>query len=64
MSVAKFIKLTLLAMCLISPALPGYAMGALPISVNGAEMPTLAPMIQKTRPAVVNIATRGSEKNC
>ena len=33
---------------------------ALPVSVDGQELPTLAPMIEKTRPAVVNIATRGS----
>ena len=37
---------------------PVYA--ALPHAVDGKEMPTLAPMIEKVRPAVVNIATRGS----
>lgn len=33
---------------------------ALPVSVNGQPLPSLAPMIEKVRPAVVNIATRGS----
>ena len=33
---------------------------ALPASVDGQLMPSLAPMIEKIRPAVVNIATRGS----
>jgi len=33
---------------------------ALPASADGQDLPSLAPMIEKTRPAVVNIATRGS----
>lgn len=33
---------------------------ALPVGVDGQPLPSLAPMIEKTRPAVVNIATRGS----
>ncbi len=33
---------------------------ALPVSVEGQPLPSLAPMIEKIRPAVVNIATRGS----
>ena len=32
----------------------------IPQSVSGEELPSLAPMIERTRPAVVNIATRGS----
>ena len=35
------------------------AMARLPASVNGEALPTLAPLVEKTRPAVVNIATRG-----
>ncbi|MDH5610888.1 MAG: DegQ family serine endoprotease [Gammaproteobacteria bacterium] len=34
-------------------------MAGLPASVNGEALPTLAPLVEKTRPAVVNIATRG-----
>jgi S1-C subfamily serine protease len=32
----------------------------LPATVDGAPLPSLAPMVKKTAPAVVNIATRGS----
>ncbi|MBE9568358.1 MAG: DegQ family serine endoprotease [Proteobacteria bacterium] len=36
------------------------AIAGLPVAVGGQPLPSLAPMIEKTRPAVVNIATRGS----
>ncbi len=36
------------------------ASAAIPAYVEGQPIPSLAPMIEKTRPAVVNIATRGS----
>jgi serine protease Do/serine protease DegQ len=32
----------------------------LPAAVDGAQLPSLAPMVKRTSPAVVNIATRGS----
>jgi len=35
------------------------AMAGLPASVNGVALPTLAPVVERTRPAVVNIATKG-----
>lgn len=35
------------------------AMASLPTEVNGKPLPTLAPMLEKTMPGVVNIATRG-----
>lgn len=38
---------------------PG-AFAALPVYADGQPLPSLAPMIEKVRPAVVNIATRGS----
>lgn len=37
---------------------PGAAHTALPLAVNGEELPSLAPMLEKVTPAVVNIATR------
>ena len=40
--------------------LSGSVFAGLPVSIDGQPMPSLAPMIEKTRPAVVNIATRGS----
>ena len=40
----------------------GSVMASLPASVNGESLPTLAPLVERTRPAVVNIATRGHIK--
>ncbi len=48
-----------LGLCL-ALSLAVTAQAALPVSVEGAEMPTLAPMIERAAPAVVNIATSGS----
>src|SRR5262245_11955874 len=41
-------------------AVPG--LGALPATDGTTPMPTLAPMIKRVSPAVVNIATRGTVK--
>jgi len=38
----------------------GTAFAAIPAFAEGQPIPSLAPMIEKTRPGVVNIATRGS----
>jgi len=38
------------------------AWAALPVSVDGQQLPSLAPMLEKVTPAVVNIATRGQTK--
>jgi serine protease Do/serine protease DegQ len=40
--------------------LPGASHAALPPAVGETPMPTLAPMIKRVSPAVVNIATRGT----
>ena len=49
---------SLLAACVLG-MLPGNpAMAALPPSVDGKPLPTLAPMIERVTPAVVNINTR------
>ena len=47
----------LLAMVALAPA-----RAALPVSVDGQQLPSLAPMLEKITPAVVNIATRGATK--
>ena len=50
------------AALLLAPAgsvLPATAPAAVPAAVGGARVPSLAPMIRKVSPAVVNIATRG-----
>ena len=38
------------------------AQAALPVAVDGAPLPSLAPMLERVTPAVVNIATRGQVK--
>ncbi len=53
MRVFVFVFLTL--SCLSSQA-------ALPLAVDGEALPSLAPMLERTTPAVVNIATRGQAR--
>ncbi|NOQ89408.1 MAG: Do family serine endopeptidase [Gammaproteobacteria bacterium] len=45
---------------LLLVAFTSNTFAAIPDYVNGKPLPSLAPMIEKIRPAVVNIATRGS----
>lgn len=45
-------------LCLLLPVLPGTAVSHVSASAD-ASLPTLAPVVEKTRPAVVNIATTG-----
>lgn len=42
--------------------LPGLAEAKLPLSVNGTELPTLAPMLEKATPAVVSVKVLGSKE--
>ena len=37
----------------------GHSFAALPVAVEGIALPSLAPMLEKITPAVVNISTRG-----
>lgn len=45
-------------LCVAALIMVGVAQAALPPQVDGQPLPTLAPMLEKTLPAVVNIATR------
>ncbi len=47
---------------LLIVAICAPAWAALPISLDGQKLPSLAPMLEKIIPAVVNIATRGRTK--
>jgi len=38
----------------------GTAQAALPAEINGSELPSLAPLVEKTSPAVVNIRTKAT----
>ncbi len=52
----KRFKPHLLLICCLAAAPPAHA--ALPAAVDGRELPTLAPMLDKVMPAVVNISTQ------
>jgi serine protease Do/serine protease DegQ len=55
------VQMTFRLLLLIAIAfVPAWA--ALPVSVDGQQLPSLAPMLEKVTPAVVNIATRGQTK--
>src|SRR5277367_2447598 len=61
----KFAAATLAAAIIAGPALiiSGPAFAAVPApAVEAAPMPSLAPMVKRVSPAVVNIATRGTVK--
>ena len=60
---AKSVSLALLTLALWAGlgSLTNPASAALPVSVDGQKLPSLAPMLKRVTPAVVNIATRGSE---
>jgi len=49
-----------LLLLLVGACVPVWA--ALPASLEGQQLPSLAPMLEKTTPAVVNIATRGATR--
>lgn len=51
-----------LFLAVLAVALPGMAIAVLPPSVDGAPMPSLAPMLERVTPGVVNIATEGVER--
>ena len=56
---ANLTRLVYIVCCII---IPFTVHSALPASVNGQDLPTLAPMLEQTTPGVVNIATRGRVK--
>jgi Do/DeqQ family serine protease len=59
---ARLFAATALALSLATVAPVAAAQGSrpLPAAVDGAPLPSLAPMIKRVSPAVVNIATRGT----
>jgi Do/DeqQ family serine protease len=54
-------KIVLLAAFILPIAVPSTVYGALPTEVNGQALPSLATMLEKVTPAVVNIATEGRQ---
>ena len=53
-------KFFLVLLSLVLPMLPSVAFSHVPPPTGEGDLPTLAPVVEKTRPAVVNIATTGS----
>jgi serine protease Do/serine protease DegQ len=59
MRIGSFLSAVVLTGSILSACAPPPAVGALPAAVDGQPMPTLAPMLKRATPAVVNIATVG-----
>jgi len=58
--VARVLAGLALGVSLVAAAPLAGAQGPLPTEVNGTPMPSLAPIVKRASPAVVNIATRGT----
>jgi Do/DeqQ family serine protease len=58
-------KLTLLSAIILSSSLlinPSISQAKLPVAVNGEQLPTLAPMLEKITPGVVSINVTGAKE--
>ncbi|BDR14593.1 DegQ family serine endoprotease [Vibrio sp. STUT-A11] len=55
------LALTVLSLSLSSIITPIQATAALPLSMDGQQLPSLAPMLDKVTPAVVSIAVEGKQ---
>ncbi len=55
------LALTVLSLSLSSIITPITATAALPLTVSGEQMPSLAPMLEQVTPAVVSIAVEGTQ---
>lgn len=55
--------LTSIALGLSVIATPIISQASLPVAVNGQNLPTLAPMLEKVLPAVVSISIEGQQKS-
>jgi serine protease Do/serine protease DegQ len=53
--------LTALSLCISSIVAPLPASAALPVSVDGEQLPSLSPMLEKVMPAVVSISIEGTQ---
>jgi serine protease Do/serine protease DegQ len=56
-------RAVILALGLSALALPGAVPAGVPPAVGDTPLPSLAPMIRKVSPAVVNVATRGTVRD-
>ena len=56
----KLVRVQLALLIAIAGLAVQSAMAALPLAMDGKELPSLAPLVREASPAVVNIATRGT----
>ncbi len=56
----EYFRFSLLLLMVLSGLLAVAVQAALPQKANGKELPSLAPMVEKVTPAVVNISTEGT----
>ena len=54
----RFVRRLVAVALLLVAATPFASRAALPVSVDGQPLPSLAPMLEKVTPAVVNISTK------
>ncbi len=59
MKANSFLVALLLSSTVLLSSLPPLAQAALPQAIDGEALPTLAPMLERVTPAVVNISTQG-----
>ncbi len=55
------LALTVLSLCISSVITPIPASAALPVAVNGSQLPSLSPMLKQVMPAVVSISVEGTQ---
>ncbi|RJX74427.1 Do family serine endopeptidase [Vibrio sinensis] len=55
------LALTVLSLALTSVITPQTTFAALPFSIDGEQLPSLAPMLERVTPAVVSIAVEGTQ---
>lgn len=58
----KILKKSLLASLVLAAGITAPSFAAMPMEMGGQAVPSLAPMIEKVRPAVVSIAVEGKTK--
>lgn len=59
-TIIKKLLVTCIAVFIGLAGMSKIAMASMPISIDGEALPTLAPMLEKVTPSVVNIATSGT----
>lgn len=56
----KFFSMTLMLLCLSSAMMASVSYASLPVAVEGQQLPSLAPLLDRVTPAVVNVYTHST----